>query len=85
MPCFTAGSMKALTNNQYILYSQAQATFTRIYAADLVTKSARVAGNKTLSYYTFKEGEQALYKMGQRLLIQNDPTNAASYYDFVKI
>ncbi len=92
MPCFTAGSMKALTNNQYVFYSNAQNTFMRIYKYDLSILSQRYdlvnkvyrPGYSSISYYTFKEGEQQLYKMGQRLMIQNDPVNAANYYDFVK-
>ena len=84
MPCFTAGSMKALSNNQYAMYSNAQNTFMRIRSYDFNISTARRNGNTSLSYYEYKEGERALYIMGQRLMIQNDPLNAANYYDFVK-
>jgi len=92
MPCFKSGSMVGLTNNQYILYSQAQSTFMRIYNynLDIVTqrydKVNKVyrPGYNSISYYVFKEGEQQLYKIGQRLMIQNDPVNAVNYYDFVQ-
>lgn len=92
MPCFTSGSMKALTNNQYILYSHAQSTFMRIRAYDLNIMNQRYdqvnkvyrPGYTSISYYVFKEGEQQLYKIGQRLMIQNDPVNAVNYYDIMK-
>jgi len=85
MPCFIAGQMKALTYNQYILYSQAENTFLRIRAYDLDVKAKRVAGNTQLSYYNFKEGERSLYILGQRILIQNDATNSAIYQDVIKV
>ena len=87
MSCFTVGQMKALTNKQVLLYSQAQSTFLRIQAYDADIRIKRIAGNKTLSYYVFQEGEQALYNMGQNLFYQNDPVNAANglYNSVVKI
>ena len=87
MSCFLVGNMKALTNKQVLLYSQAQNTFLRIQAYDKDVRGKRIAGNKTLSYYTFQQGEQALYNMGQSLFYQNDPVNAATglYNSVVKI
>ena len=77
--------MNGLTNAQYILYSQAQSTFLRIQAYDANIRTLRLAGNKSLSYYIFGEGEQSLYTMGQRLLIQNDPTNSSNYQSVIKV
>jgi hypothetical protein len=50
---------------------------------DQVNKVYR-PGYTLLSYYVFKEGEQQLYKIGQQLMIQNDPVNAVNYYDIMK-
>jgi len=87
MSYFPAGQMNGLTNNQVLLYSRAQMTFLRIQAYDAAIRVKRVAGNKTLSYYVFEQGEQALYNMGQSLFYQNDPINAASglYNSVIKI
>jgi hypothetical protein len=85
MSCFVVGSMKGLTNTQLIMYNQAASTFRRIQAYDANIRSQRLAGNKSVSYYTFQEGEKALYTMGQFLLNQNDPNNSPNYQDVVKI
>lgn len=85
MPCFIAGKMQCLTNTQLQRYSLAQSTFLRIQAHDTAVSNARTAGNKSLSYYVFKEGEQALYRQGQFLLVQNDPTNVVRYESVVKV
>ena len=85
MSCFIAGDMKGLTNNQRVKYSMAENTFLRIQAYDTDIRTKRLAGNKTLSYYVFKEGEQVLYKQGQYLLVQNDAINEASYRSVVKV
>lgn len=85
MSCFIVGSMKGLTNAQLIMYNQATSTFRRIQAYDADIRTKRIAGNKSLSYYIFQEGEKSLYTMGQFLLNQNDPINAANYQDVVKI
>ena len=69
--------MKAMTNSQRIHYANAQTTFFRIHDYNRYVRRLRIAGNKTLAYYVFKEGEQALYTLGQRLLFQNDPAGAA--------
>jgi hypothetical protein len=85
MPCFIGGQMKALSYSQMNKYSLAQNTFLRInnYNKDVVVK--RIGGDKTASYYVFKEGEQALYTQGQFLLTQNDPTNAVLYESVAKL
>ena len=85
MSCFIVGSMKGLTNAQLIMYNKATSTFLRIQAYDANIRSQRLAGNKTLSYYIFQEGEKPLYTMGQFLLIQNDPNNTVNYQEVVKI
>ena len=71
------GDMKAMTNSQRIHYKNAQMTFFRIHDYNRYIRGQRIAGNKTLTYYVFKEGEQGLYSLGQRLLYQNDPAGAA--------
>jgi hypothetical protein len=85
MPCFIAGQMKALTNTQVLKYSFAETTFLRInnYNKDIQVK--RIQGDKTLSYYEFKEGEYILYKQGQFLLTQNDPVNSDLYQSVAKV
>jgi hypothetical protein len=85
MPCFIGGQMKGLIYSQLNKYSLAQNTFFRIEAYNTDIKAKRVAGDKTASYYTFKEGEQVLYRQGQFLLTQNDPTNATRYQSIVKV
>lgn len=85
MSCFVVGQMKGLTNTQLILYGQASNTFLRIQEYDAAIRSKRLAGNKKLSYYTFQAGEQALYNMGQFLLIQNDPVNTLLYQSVEKV
>lgn len=85
MPCFIGGQMKGLTYNQMNKYALAQNTFFRIEAYNTDIRNKRAAGDKTASYYTFKEGEQVLYRQGQFLLTQNDPTNAFKYQSIVKV
>ena len=77
--------MKALTYTQLSKYTLAENTFFRIDAYNGVIRSKRIAGDTTASYYTFKEGEQMLYKQGQFLLTQNDPINANLYKGVVKV
>jgi hypothetical protein len=85
MPCFIGGQMKGLTHNQLSKYTLAENTFFRINNYNKDIRNKRTAGDKTASYYTFKEGEQILYKQGQFLLTQNDPTNATLYQGVVKL
>jgi hypothetical protein len=85
MSCFIGGQMKGLTFTQVNKYSLAQSTFFRIENYNREIRNKRTAGDKTASYYTFKEGEQLLYKQGQFLLTQNDPTNARIYEGVVKL
>ena len=77
--------MKALSYSQLNKYSLAENTFFRIDAYNKDIRNKRTAGDKTASYYTFKEGEQLLYKQGQFLLTQSDPTNASLYEGVVKL
>jgi hypothetical protein len=85
MPCFIGGQMKALTYKQMLQYSLAQNTFVRINNYNAAIRDKRVAGDKTASYYVFKEGEQMLYRQGQFLLNQNDPLNFGLYIPVVKV
>jgi hypothetical protein len=77
--------MKGLTYTQVNKYSLAQNTFMRINEYNKAIVVKRVGGDKTASYYTFKEGEELLYKQGQFLLTQNDPTNAVLYQSVAKL
>ena len=85
MPCFIAGQMKGLTYIQMNKYTLAQNTFFRINKFNKDVQIKRIQGDKTASYYVFKEGEQTLYKQGQFILTQNDPGNAALYQSVAKL
>ena len=70
--------MTGLTNTQLLQYSDASRVFLRIKAFNQDIRTKRIAGNKTLSYYIFTDhAEKNAYRMGQFILTQNDPTNAA--------
>lgn len=77
--------MKALSYSQMNKYSLAQNTFMRINEYNKAIVVKRVGGDKTASYYTFKDGEEILYKQGQFLLTQNDPSNALLYQSVAKV
>ena len=77
--------MKSLGYAQLSKYTLAENTFFRIEAYNKEIRNKRAAGDKTASYYTFKEGEHILYKQGQFLLTQNDPNNASLYQSLAKI
>lgn len=82
MSCLILGDMKGLTPSQRIQYAQAASVCKRVIAYNMNIRSQRVAGNKNASYYTFVDNnERNLYKMGQFILTQNDPSNAALYLD----
>jgi hypothetical protein len=85
MPCFIGGQMKGLTYTQLNKYTLAENTFLRINNFNKAVVVKRNLGDKTVSYYVFKEGEHALYRQGQFLLTQNDPTNAALYQSVLKV
>lgn len=85
MPCFIGGQMKGLSYAQLTKYSLAQNTFFRVEAYNTIIRNKRVAGDKTASYYEFKDGEHILYRQGQFLLTQNDPTNANLYQSIAKV
>lgn len=80
------GEMTGLTNSQYLIYSDAARIFFRVQAFNQNIRTRRIAGNKTLSYYVFTDNtERILYRQGQFILSQNDPTNTALYEDVVQI
>ena len=85
MPCFIGGQMKGLSDAQLRKYSLAQNTFLRVEEYNTTIRNKRAAGDKTASYYEFKEGEHILYKQGQFLLTQNDPKNANLYQSLAKV
>lgn len=80
------GEMTGLTNSQYLIYTDAARIFFRVQAFNQNVRNKRIAGNKTLSYYVFADNtERVLYRQGQFILSQNDPTNTALYQDVVQI
>jgi hypothetical protein len=80
---FIVGSMKGLTHSQYLLYSRAVSTFYRVHNYDLAIYAKRLAGVTGISYYVFADNtEETMYKMGQRILIQNDPVGALLFSDY---
>lgn len=85
MPCFIGGQMKGLSYAQLTKYSLAQSIFFRVEAYNTIIRNKRAAGDKTASYYEFKDGEHILYRQGQFLLTQNDPTNANLYQSIAKV
>ena len=85
MPCFIGGKMKGLSYTQLMKYTLAQNTYTRIDAYNTAIRVRRDAGDKTASYYTFKEGEQMLYKQGQFLLTQNETITGLKYEGVKKL
>jgi hypothetical protein len=88
MACFNVGYMTGLSNTQLLGYSNATSIFLRVQAFNQNIRTRRIAGNKTLSYYSFANNtEAALYRQGQFLLFQNDPIGAAAgtYNDVLEI
>lgn len=88
MACFNVGSMTGLTNSQLLGYSNATSIFLRVQAFNQNIRTKRLAGATGISYYVFANNtEAALYRQGQFLLSQNDPTGAAAgtYNDVVEI
>jgi len=80
--------MNGLTQSQKLQYTEAATTFIRIQALNDAIKTSRQLGNKSLSYYVFTNNtEKALYRLGQTILSQNDPSGAANgyYNDVVQI
>lgn len=80
MSCLILGDMKALTPSQRLQYAQASSIFTRVQAYNNNIRGKRLAGNTQVSYYVFADNtEKTMFKLGQYLFTQNDPTNAALY------
>ena len=78
--CEAIATMKGLTYFQYRTFFAAINTFLTIDAYNLTIRDARLAGDTTKSYYTFKsETEHTQYTQGRMLLIQTDPKNADLY------
>ena len=77
MSCFPLGSMTGLTYAQLLKYSNAVNTFKKVEAYNARIANLRVSGDTTQSYYEFQNAdEKTAYKLGQFLLVQNDPTYA---------
>ena len=71
--------MTGLTNTQLLQYSDASRIFLRVQAFNQDIRNKRIAGNTKLSYYIFTDyAEKNAYRIGQFILTQNDPTNAAT-------
>lgn len=80
------GEMTGLTNSQYLIYTDAARIFFRVQAFNQNVRAKRLAGNKAISYYIFANNtERVLYRQGQFILSQNDPTNTALYQDVEQI
>ena len=80
MSCLILGDMKALTPSQKLHYAQATSIFKRVQAYNATVRGKRLAGNKDVSYYIFTDNtERTLFRLGQIILTQNDPTNANIY------
>jgi hypothetical protein len=72
--------MKALTPSQRLHYAQATSIFTRVQAFNNAVRGQRLAGNTQISYYVFVDNtEKTMFTLGQFILTQNDPSNAALY------
>ena len=65
--------MNGLTYSQLQKYSIAVSVFKRVEAYNIGVAARHSAGNLTESYYSFQNtGEQAQYRLGLFLLVQND-------------
>jgi hypothetical protein len=72
--------MKALTPCQKLHYAQAASIFKRVQAYNATVRGKRLAGNREATYYVFADNtERTLFRLGQFILTQNDPTNANLY------
>jgi hypothetical protein len=69
--------MQALTYAQLIKYSIAVSVFKRVEAYNTIVAAQRLAGDLSKTYYEFvNTDEQTQYRLGESLLVQNDPAYA---------
>jgi hypothetical protein len=69
--------MNGLTNSQLIKYSYAVYIFRRVEDFNAKVRLERLAGDLTKSYYRFVNTDEiAQYRLGESLLVQNDPAYA---------
>jgi hypothetical protein len=69
--------MQALTYAQLMKYSYAVSIFKRVEAYNANIAALRLAGDLSQSYYEFiNTDERAQYRLGESLLVQNDPAYA---------
>jgi hypothetical protein len=73
MSCFPLGAMNGLTYAQLLKYSKAASVFKRVENYNTKVAALRSAGDLSQTYYEFQNtDEQAQYKLGLFLLVQND-------------
>jgi hypothetical protein len=78
--------MKALSPSQWLQYGKAVTIFRNVQEYNKKVRGQRQAGNTEAMYYIFRDNtEKTLFRQGQFILTQNDPTNAALYADIIKI
>jgi hypothetical protein len=71
---------------QYSDYKRAVNVFQTVQAYNLKVQTQRKNGNTSVSYYVFSSNaEETAFNIGNMLLIQNDPKNAALYVPVQKI
>jgi hypothetical protein len=69
--------MQGLTYAQLLKYSDAVSVFKRVEAYNANIAALRLAGDLSQSYYEFiSTDERAQYRLGESLLVQNDPAYA---------
>jgi hypothetical protein len=77
--------MQGLTFAQLMKYSDAVSVFKRVEAYNANVASLRLAGDLSQSYYEFvTTDERSQYRLGESLLVQNDPAYA-NYIPIQKI
>jgi len=77
MSCFPLGKTQGLTYSQLLKYTYAVSIFKRVESYNMDVATKRAGGDSTQSYYNFtSQTEEATYKQGLFLLVQNDPAYA---------